>query len=148
MCYQVKATIVSLCTTILGSTLYLLKILSMQREGSLKLTERLSDWGSVILILIGVLIVFQIVIHIIFSIINKIVTDEDAVSFNDELDKLIDLKSSRVAYWIFILAFVSGLFTLVGGQPLWVLFTVTSFGMVLSGIAGDVVKLVLYRRGG
>jgi len=145
---QVKRTIASLAATILGSTIYLLKILSMQQSGRLKLTERLSDWGSVILILIGFLIVFQIIIHIVLHIVNRIVTNEDMPDLTDELDKLIELKTMQFAYWTFLAGFGAGLVTMVAGEPIWVMFAITTCSLVFSGIVGDLAKLIMYKRGG
>ena len=48
----------------------------------------------------------QIIIHIIFAIINKMVTNEDMPTTDDERDKLIELKSTRISHWIFTIGFM------------------------------------------
>ena len=48
----------------------------------------------------------QIIIHIIFAIINKMVTNEDMPTTDDERDKLIELKSIRISHWIFTIGFM------------------------------------------
>lgn len=148
MSYQIKASLVSLFSTIAGCTVFLLRVLSMQREGTLKLTERLQDWGPVLLSLIGVLIVMQIITYIIFAIINKIVTDEEPVDRMDELDKLVDLKVMRIAYWVFLAGFIGGLILITAGEPVWKLFLTSAIGMTGGGIVAEIAKICLYRRGG
>lgn len=56
--------------------------------------------------MIPIAIVAQIIIHIIFAIINKMVTNEDMPTTDDERDKLIELKSIRISHWIFTIGFM------------------------------------------
>ena len=56
--------------------------------------------------MIPIAIVAQIIIHIIFAIINKMVTNEDMPTTDDERDKLIELKSTRISHWIFTIGFM------------------------------------------
>jgi nucleoside recognition membrane protein YjiH len=63
-------------------------------------------WGKAFVILIPIAIVAQIIIHIIFAIINKMVTNEDMPTTDDERDKLIELKSIRISHWIFTIGFM------------------------------------------
>lgn len=52
-------------------------------------------WATVMLIFVPVSIVGRIVLLILFSIAYRIFADEDRPSFEDERDKLIELKVNR-----------------------------------------------------
>jgi hypothetical protein len=65
----------------------------------------------------------------------------------DERDKLIELKGTRVTYTVFSLVVFGAMLSYVFGQPALVMFS----GLILAGliaqVIGDVYRIVLYRRG-
>jgi hypothetical protein len=104
-------------------------------------------WGKAFLILIPVTIIAQIIIHIIFAIINKIVTDEEISNINDERDKLIELKAIRISHWTFTLGFMLAMASQAIGMQPWVMFiTMISSGFI-SAMASEIAKLYFYHRG-
>lgn len=104
-------------------------------------------WGKTFLVLIPVSIVAQIIIHIIFSIVNKIVTNEDMTTLSDERDKLIDLKAIRIAHWIFTGGFLLAMVTQVMGMPPYAMFLTLVASGFLSGVISEIAKLYFYRKG-
>jgi hypothetical protein len=89
----------------------------------------------------------QIVIHILFAIANRIITQEDMPDITDERDKLIELKCIRISHWIFILGFMLAMGSLAMGMKPYVMFlTLISSGFVAS-LASEVAKVIYYRRG-
>lgn len=104
-------------------------------------------WGAVFLILIPVTMVVRMIIEIIFMIINRMATKEEAPSFADELDKIIDLKAMRVSYFVFILGF----FLAMGSLTLQMTPTTMFIILLLSGYTSESVgiiwRLYLYRKG-
>lgn len=106
-----------------------------------------SFWGTAFLILIPVSIVANIIIHIAFAIVNKVVTNEDVPKITDELDKLIELKAIRTSHWTFILGFFLAMGSQVMDMEPYVMFlTLIAAGFVAS-IAAEVTKIYLYRKG-
>jgi hypothetical protein len=104
-------------------------------------------WGKAFLILIPVTIIAQIIIHIIFAIINKIVTDEEISTIADERDKLIELKAIRISHWTFTLGFMLAMASQAIGMQPWVMFiTLISSGFI-SAIVSEFAKLYYYRKG-
>ena len=81
-------------------------------------------WGKTFLILIPVTILAEIVIHIFFAIINKIVTNEDLDSKTDERDKLIELKALRISHWVFTSGFMLSMVSLVLDMPVYAMFII------------------------
>lgn len=104
-------------------------------------------WGKAFLILIPVTIVSQIIIHIIFAIINKIVTREDMPTIKDERDKMIELRAIRISHWIFTMGFLLAMISQVLEMPFYVMFLTLLFFGFLSGIVSEIAKFYFYRRG-
>jgi len=113
-------------------------------------SEILNDfrfWGKTFLILIPVTIVAQILIHIIFAIVNKILTNEDLTDLRDERDKLIELKAIRISHWVFTSGFLLSMVSLVLGMPPYTMFLILVSSGFISGIVSEMSKLYFYRKG-
>ena len=147
MSFQEKRAFVTLFSAILIFVLYGLIVYFKYSDVILKTPNDLKFWGTTILILIPIAIAANIIIHIVFVIINKIVTDEDAVSFMDELDKLIELKATRNSHWVFVFGFFLSMGSQVLGMQPYVMFLTLIFFGFLSGIISEVTKIYLYRKG-
>ena len=104
-------------------------------------------WAKAFLILIPVTIASQIVIHIVFAIINKIVTNEDIPTLSDERDKLIDLKAIRISHWIFAMGFLLSMVSQVMGMQLWVMFIILIASGFIAAFVAEITKFYLYRKG-
>ena len=89
----------------------------------------------------------QIIIHIVFIIINKIITDEDAPKITDERDKLIELKSIRISHWIFVLGFLLAMGAMAIEMPVWVMFITLIYAGFVASIAAEISKIYFYRKG-
>ena len=104
-------------------------------------------WGKALLILIPVTIVAEIILHIIFSIVNKIVTNEDVDTLSDERDKLIDLKAVQISHWIFNAGFMLSMVALAIGMPPYSLFIILIASGFIASIASGMAKIYFYRKG-
>ncbi len=147
MSYQEKRSIVSLASTLLTTILYSIYVYNDYYATDFSSASLTQFWAATILILIPVLMVFKIVIHIIFNIINKIATNEDEPKFTDELDKLIELKSTRNTHILMMVLFLLSMVTLIAGMSLSTFFVTLAFAMVGSCILNDVSQIYFYRRG-
>ncbi|MCB0100054.1 MAG: hypothetical protein KDE46_30185, partial [Caldilineaceae bacterium] len=97
-----------------------------------------------------VTILATILTHIVSTIIEAIRTGEKAPEiedFQDERDKLIDLRGTKVTYTVSSLGAFLAMLTFVFGQPPLVMFTLLIFFGVSAQIVGDITRLLLYRRG-
>jgi len=147
MSYQEKKVVVSIISGILIFTLYTLYAINNAEEGSITSASDFSFWGSFILILLPVSIVAKIIIHIGFVIFNKIATNEDEPSFEDEFDKIIELKADRISLYVFFFGFILAMVPLVTNLPTYFTFLVLiSFGF-LSDLMGRIAQLYFYRKG-
>jgi len=98
MSIQEKKPLVSLVSNLLIFGIYYLLVFRKYNQSGFSSEEELRFWAAVILILVPVLIVAKIVLYILFSIVNTIVTKEQESMLTDELDNLIELKSTRNFY--------------------------------------------------
>ena len=147
MSYQEIKNYVSLICTMLIFGGYCLYVYVNYGEQIVNSTAPLSFWGAVILILIPVSIVAKIIVSIVFVMIYRMVTKEQEPAFTDELDKLIELKASRVSYYVFIFGFLLSMCVLAMEWPLSVAFVILVFCGFLAEMADGVAQLYLYRKG-
>lgn len=147
MSYQEKNALVSLISMILILGLYILYIFHKYQDTVLILNNDFSLWGKEFITLIPIMITAQIIIHIIFTIINKIVTNEDPPSFSDERDKLIELKAIRISHWTFILGFLLSMGSQAIGMQPWVMFITLVASGFLASCADEITKLYFYKKG-
>jgi hypothetical protein len=142
-----KAIFVSVISMILILGLYSLYIYHKYIAVNLGLINDFKFWGKAFLILIPVTIVSQIIIHIVFAIINKIITNEDISSITDERDRLIELKAIRISHWVFIFGFLLSMGSQANGMPPWVMFIILIFSGFIAAIVSAIAKIYYYRKG-
>jgi len=147
MSFQEKRSIVSLFSNMLISILYLIYILNYHSSTNPLNNDDLAFWGGLILLLVPVKVFGKVVIHIIFLIINKIVANEDEPNFNDELDKLIELKSLKNVFIIFMSGFVLSMAAIVIGYTASTMFILLISSLIISEAAGDLSQIYFYRKG-
>jgi hypothetical protein len=141
---QILVTVISL-GLIFG--FYSLYVYNNYIAGNFDIVNDFRFWGKTFLILIPVTIVAQILIHIVFAIINKIVTNEDMQTLSDERDKLIDLKALQISHWIFTGGFLLSMVFAALGLPAYAMFLTLVVAGFLSGVISEIAKLYYYRKG-
>ncbi|QDP41373.1 hypothetical protein [Radiobacillus deserti] len=147
MIYQEKKSIVSLISTIIIFGAYCAYMYPQYPDGVQESTETFRFWGSFVLILTLVSIVAHIVNSIAFNIVFRITTGEKEPSFADEMDKIIELRSFRNSFFVFVLGFLLAMGSLVIEQPLQVMFVILIISGFISDVTGSVTKLYHYRKG-
>lgn len=146
--YQKETRLIfTMFSTLLILGLYMLYVYNKDIAGHPEIINQAQFWGKSFLIFVPVMIVAQVILHIIFAIINKIVTREDIPTITDEMDKLIELKSLRIFNWVngigFLLAMASQAFSM---EP-WVLFATLFSSCFLAALVSAVAKIMYYRKG-
>jgi hypothetical protein len=122
----------------------------MLQEGEMIPQEIYRLWGIIIVVSIVVTIAGTILTHIFSAIIEAIKTgneDPQIEDLEDERDKLIDLKGTKVTYIFFSIGVLLSMLTMVLGQPAMVMFTLLIFFGIFAQITGDISRLYLYQRG-
>ena len=149
MSFQEKNITVSLVNFILILGFYLIRVFQMIQGGSFNSTNVFRLWGIVIVLAILVTIFATILTHIVSGIIQAIKTKEepDIEDIADERDKLIDLRGTKITYFVSSIGVFLSMLTFALGQPPLVMFTLLIFFGVVAQIIGDISRLYLYRRG-
>jgi hypothetical protein len=164
MSYQERRTIVSLISGVLVLAAYCIYAFGRYQSGAVDAGD-LKFWAGTILIFVGigiaVSIVIQIVFHILMSIavaVGKKIRDEQcddkeieksigAEFVEDEMDRLIGMKSLQVSVGVAGVGFIAALVSLLLGYSavvmLNILFLSFSGGSLLEGVA----QLYFYHRG-
>jgi len=147
MGHQEKQSIVSIIGSVLVIGFYSVYVYRNYIQADMELLNDFQFWGKSFLYLIPIAIVVQIVIHIIFAIANRIITQEDMPDFTDERDKLIELKSIRISHWIFTIGFMLAMGSLAMGMKPYVMFLTLISSGFLSSMISEVAKILYYRKG-
>lgn len=147
MSYQGKQAIVSLISNLTSSAAYFYYRFQSGQASDLNVAIDFKFWGSTILSYLLVLIIFKILIYIIFSIMNTIITREEEPKFRDEMDSLINLKSIRNFYHILTLGIFLSIGTLVLDFPPAAVFIGILCSMFIASIVLDVSEIYFYHKG-
>jgi hypothetical protein len=122
----------------------------MIQEGSFLPANVFRLWGIIIVLAVVVTIFATILTHIVSAIIQAIKTGEEnpkVEDIEDERDRLIDLKGTKITYFFHSIGVLLSMLTFVLGQPPLVMFTLLILSGVVAQIIGDISRLYLYRRG-
>ena len=122
----------------------------MVQGGSFNSPNVFRLWGIIIVLAIVVTILGTILTHILSAIVQAIQTggeDPEIEDLEDERDKLIDLRGTKVTYYVFSIGVFLAMLTFVFGQPPLVMFSLLICFCFVAQLVGDISRLVLYRRG-
>jgi len=147
MAQKEKRILVSTLATLVILLVYSLIVYNRYMVPDPALVHNTGFWAKAFLLLIPVMMVAQIIIHIIFAIVSKIITNEEIPTITDEMDKLIELKAMRVSHWIFILGIVLAMGSQAIGMAPWILFATLAGSMFLACIVEGIVQIWFYRKG-
>jgi hypothetical protein len=164
MSYQEKRTVVTLVSGALVLLSYCLYAFGRYQAG-LVMPGDLKFWAGTMLIFIGVgivaMIVIQIVFHILLSIaiaVKEEVTngkcDDKKVEkmielemVEDEMDKLIELKSMRIGFVVVGVGFVAALISLVMNYSAAVMINILFLSFSVGTLCEGFLSLRYYRKG-
>jgi hypothetical protein len=75
------------------------------------------------------------------------VTNEDMPTTDDERDKLIELKSTRISHWIFTIGFMLAMGSQAIDMKPWVMFVTLISSGFLSSMVSELARFYFYRKG-
>lgn len=142
-----KQIIVTLINTLIIFGCYSFYVYSRYLATDASLLNDNAFWGRTFLIFIPVAIVAQIILHIIFAIINAAVTKEEILDITDERDKLIELKAIRISHWLFTFGFLLAMGSQAMGMETKVMFMTLIASGFISAIISESAKIYFYRKG-
>jgi len=160
MSYQEKRTIVGLMSGITLIIAYCIYAFGKLQSGVIS-PDDIKFWAGTMLLFIGIgivaMIIIQIVYHILLAIsvaIKEREHDEEKINatieasfVEDEMDKLIELKSSKLGYAFIGFGFIGGLVCLVLNLPLYIMLNIMFLSFALGSILEGFVSIYYYRKG-
>lgn len=150
MTMQQRNTVVSLmifCLIFIG---FCLRVLQMLLGQTFVAANVFWLWAIVAVAAIVATILGTIIANIVFAIVYAIRTKqepEESEWLEDERDKLIQLKGTRVSYFVSSIGVLIAMLSFVLSQPPLVMFTLLIASGLVAQIVGDVYRLLRYRRG-
>jgi uncharacterized membrane protein len=160
MSYQEKRTIVMIAQEIAILAAYCIYVTGKIRQGAAGL-EDLRFFAVSMLIFLGigiaVTIAVQVIFHVLLSVsiaVREREKEEKAIEsainaemVEDERDKIIELKSTRIQMIVAMAGFVAGLVMLALDCQPAVMLNTLFIAAVLGAIGEGVAKLIYYRAG-
>ena len=150
MSFHQKNVTVSLATFTLILGFYLIRLFQIIQDGNFNSANIFRLWGFVIAFAIAGTIIITILTHIFSAITQVIQTGEENPNIEDiedERDQLIDLRGTKVTYFVSSIGVFLSMLTFVFGQAPLVMFTLLIFSGIVAQVIGDISRLYLYRRG-
>lgn len=146
MTYQLKRAVVNTVSDLLIFIIYAVIVFQTYMNSSYTLPEEIKFWAQSILLLIPIMIISKILIIVVFSIINMILTSEKIPSVADELDRLIELRSSKHSMYAFFICFMLGLLSIVIGYSPSVLFIFLLLSVMSTMMVSNISQWRQYRE--
>jgi hypothetical protein len=164
MSYQEKQTVFSILTGIIVLVAYITYAYARIQSGNV-VFEDLRFWAVSMLIFIGlgaiITIIGQIVFHILLSVSiavkekvkNSELSDEQIEKtinnemITDEMDKLIELKSTRIGFIFSGIGFVTGLILLVLNYSPVIMLNVIYLSFSVGSLLEGFTQIFYYRKG-
>lgn len=161
---KTKRTIVSILTGILLMTAYCIYVFGKMQSGTVA-ADDMKFWASTILIFIGIgvaaMIVIQIIYHILLSIALAVKTqvqtgkcDEKEIEktielemVEDEMDKLIELKSMKIGFAVVGIGFGIALVSLVLEYSPAVMINIMFASFYIGSLIEAITQLHFYKAG-
>jgi putative flippase GtrA len=138
----------SLGSSLLVNSYFLHRIWTMFHDGTADLPNGLQIWAQTVLWVVPAAIVSTIVLTILVGIAHGMITGERNATFlKDERDQKFQLWGLGGTLIVMILGFPLCLATLALGGTAFVAFNLVYLTMFLADIAGNLLKLGLYRAG-
>ena len=139
MSYKEKSILASLILTVIIFGIYFIKVFA---------TMSTTDSGLVnsIVLFIGAvlyIVILEIIVHIILPIFYK----NEHKDSDDERDKLIQLKATRISYFILVFGmFITTISLLLSLTPL-LISNIILLSFIIAEITGFSIQLYYYRKG-
>jgi hypothetical protein len=149
MSFHQRTVTVSLVIFSLILGLVVIRVVKMIQTDTFTMENVVQLWGIVLVLAVIGTIVATILTQIGSGIVQAARTGEEPKldDIQDERDKIIDLRGTRVTYLVTSLGGFFAMLTFVLGQSPLVMFSLLLLFGVLGQVVGDLARLYLYRRG-
>lgn len=150
MTYVEKNIFVKLISLSLLMVYFLFSIYFMYKEERFNVENLSNLWVVLIIAAVVIVILLTVLSQVLPVILHKIETGKKKREENkieDERDKLIDLKVTKISYTILSIGVFISMLTFTLAESVLIMFTLLIFFGIASNIIGDIIRLWLYKRG-
>ena len=160
MSYQEKRSILSMATVLFLMAAYGIYALGRYGTGAIG-PEDAKSWAIAMLIFVGAGVLAAILIQIVFHFLlavsiaakegggdeGEIEESIEATITEDEMDRLVELRSSRVGYACAAFGFLAALVSTALGASVVAMLNILFLSFPAGAVAEELFKLGLYRKG-
>lgn len=148
MTYTERNNFVAIFNNLVVSGYFVWRILGMYQQGAFDGPDGLALWAQTVLWVIPISIAATIVLTILFNIVFAIaVRESNPEMVSDERDKLFGNRAMLTTMAVASAGFILSLVILALGWTAFLALNLILAGFALADFAGNIVKLVSYRRG-
>lgn len=147
MSFKQKTTVATTVTFSAILLFVILRVLQMMNGGTFTSENVFRLWIIVIIAGIGATVLVIILTHIVGAVIQSIENGGEEPEIDDtedERDRLIDLRGTKVTYSVYSLGVFFSMLAFVLGQSALVMFTLLIIFGILAQVLGDITRLCLY----
>ena len=140
---------VALVSSLIVNSYFLRRIWTMFHDGTSTAPDGLQIWAQTMLWVVPAAILMTIGLTIVAAILQAMVTgDEKVVFLKDERDRKFELFGLGATMALMVAGFLGSMVALAFGQSGFLAFTLIYLTFFLGDLAGNLVKIGLYRCGG
>ncbi len=147
MSYQEKRSLVYLASSILVGLTYYIYVFHVKADQSFNPDVDFKFWGVTFLFIIPVMILINVIMNIVFNVLNVMITKEEGEQFEDEMDKEIEMRANRNAYTLFIFCFMGSVGSLAFGATPNLMFNLLFATVMVGSLTWCLSTIYYYRRG-
>lgn len=136
----------SFTTTALAALAYGWRVSALHAAGYFDGPDGMALTGRALLILVGLVVGAGILGQIALALVTALRGGEVEMD-EDERDRLIELRTMNWAFSTFGAGFLAALVALALGHGAFAVFHYIAYAMVLTGLAADLIRITLHRRG-
>ncbi|WP_086313989.1 hypothetical protein A5821_001544 [Enterococcus sp. 7F3_DIV0205] len=144
MIYQSKKALV-----LLISNVVIFFYLYFDHLNALRLhsADFLALWGGFFVKLLFILVIANIIVLIVFNLLNDMFSKNKAPTISDERDRLIELRAVRNFCFLLAFGFFLAMAAIAIHQPISTMFTILAFTVLVSDIISYASYIFYYERG-
>ena len=143
-----RNTWASLAASLMVNLYFLRRILAMFSDGTSTAPDAMQLWARTVIWVVPISIVATVTLIVVASVVHTALSGEkQAVFLKDERDGKFELWGMGAMMLLVVLGFLAALSALALGYSGFIAFNLIYAGFALGDIAGNLVRLGLYRSG-
>lgn len=144
MTLPVQKAVYNIATSFVVMGGYFYYVFGLHGSENIPQMDSLEFWGQFMLMMFGVTVAGKIILLILFTIVKH---KEADIDFEDERDKLIEMKSDRNGNYFFFVGLMASMIPIALGHSVQYMFIILISSGFVAGLLGDLWKIYYYNKG-